>query len=68
MFEATNNHEQHRYEIVVDNWTAYVTYMETERQITLIATSPGLQPAGYSPLEQVNPHGSRHGSRNGQEA
>lgn len=38
MFAATNNTERQRYEMVVDNWAAYVTYMQTATSITLIHT------------------------------
>jgi len=38
MVEATDNPARHRYEMVVDNWMAYVTYALTEDRIVLLHT------------------------------
>jgi predicted GNAT family acetyltransferase len=37
--ELTNNSIRHRYEMVVDDWTAYMTYAQAENTITLVHTS-----------------------------
>ncbi|MDR3524997.1 MAG: GNAT family N-acetyltransferase [Acetobacteraceae bacterium] len=38
MREASNNVAHHRYELVVDNWTAYVTYERKGNRIVLLHT------------------------------
>jgi predicted GNAT family acetyltransferase len=38
MSEAINNTSRHRYEMVVNDWMAYVTYAQTGNEITLLHT------------------------------
>jgi hypothetical protein len=38
MIDATDNSKLHRYEMVVDGWTAYVTYDLTDERIVLLHT------------------------------
>ncbi len=39
MAELTNNTVRHRYEMVVQDWMAHVTYVQAGREIALVHTS-----------------------------